>query len=136
MSTPVQGGLPVYPDVPSLSRPALISAVLGALGLGAALYFDRWLIGALFCVGLLLGLLNIALAHRDVAKVTAQDNPNKRQLAVASLSRLMVITAIALVIGFVLRPDGVGIFVGLAVFQVILVVNTTVPVMRGLRQHD
>ena len=57
-------------------------------------------------------------------------------MAYSSASRLLIITAIALVIAFLLRPDGIGVFVGLAIFQVILVLNTTVPVVKGLRQQS
>lgn len=136
MSASAQGDAPVVPGLPSLRRPAFTALFLAGAGLVASVYFDRLLFGALFALGLGLGLLNVWFAHGAVARASVQAIATKQAMALSSLSRLLVITAVALVIGFLLRPDGVGIFVGLAVFQVVLVVLTTVPVMRGLRQHD
>ena len=136
MSASARGDAPAVPGLPSLRRTAFTALFLAGAGLVAATYFDRILFGALFALGLALGLLNVWLAHGAVARASVQAIASKQQMAMSSLSRLLVITAVALVIGFLLRPDGVGIFVGLAVFQVVLVVLTTVPVMRGLRQHD
>ncbi|HEY5856712.1 MAG TPA: ATP synthase subunit I [Aldersonia sp.] len=135
MATPAPA--PLMPSVPlSLKRPAIIVAVIGVLALAATLYIGRPLLGALIIVGMLLGLLNIKLVQRAVARVTAEDHPSKQRMAYSSASRLLIITAIALVIAFLLRPDGIGVFVGLAIFQVVLVLNTTVPVVKGLRQQS
>ena len=135
MATPAP--TPLMPSVPlSLKRPAIFVAIIGALALAATLYIGRPLLGALIIVGMLLGLLNIKLVQRAVARVTAEDHPSKQRMAYSSASRLLIITAIALVIAFLLRPDGIGVFVGLAIFQVVLVLNTTVPVVKGLRQQS
>ncbi|TSD93960.1 hypothetical protein FOS14_21675 [Skermania sp. ID1734] len=125
------------PDVPlSLRRPLIMVAIFGVLGLVVGGLLGHILGGALFIVGMGLGLLNIKMVQQAVGRVTADTHPSKRKMAVSSASRLFIITAIALVIGFLLRPDGIGIFAGLAVFQVILVLNTTVPVLKGLRQQS
>jgi len=135
MATPAPA--PLMPSVPlSLKRPAIFVTIIGVLALAGTVYIGRPLLGGLIIVGMLLGLLNIKLVQRAVARVTAEDHPSKQRMAYSSASRLLVITAIAIVIAFLLRPDGVGIFVGLAIFQVILVLNTTVPVVRGLRQQS
>lgn len=133
MATPAPA--PLMPAVPlSLRRPMIIVALLGILGIVASAFLGHIVFGLLFLAGMLLGLLNIKLVQRAVAKVTAEDHPSKQRMAYSSASRLLIITAIALVIGFLLRPDGIGVFVGLAVFQVVLVTSTTVPVVKGLRQ--
>lgn len=135
MATPAPA--PLMPSVPlSLKRPIILIAVIGALAMAVTLYIGRPLLGALIILGMLLGLLNIKLVQRAVARVTAEDHPSKQRMAYSSASRLLIITAIALVIAFLLRPDGIGVFVGLAIFQVILVLNTTVPVVKGLRQQS
>jgi hypothetical protein len=133
MATPAPA--PLMPAVPlSLRRPMIIVALLGILGIVASAFLGHIVFGLLFFAGMLLGLLNIKLVQRAVAKVTAENHPSKQRMAYSSASRLLIITAIALVIGFLLRPDGIGVFVGLAVFQVVLVTSTTVPVVKGLRQ--
>lgn len=135
MATPASA--PLMPSVPlSLRRPMIVVALLGIVGIVASAFLGHIVFGLLFFAGMLLGLLNIKLVQRAVAKVTAEDHPSKQMMAYSSASRLLIITAIALVIGFLLRPDGIGVFVGLAVFQVILVTNTTVPVVKGLRRQS
>lgn len=135
MATPAPS--PLMPRVPlSLKRPTIMVVVIGILALVVSGLVGHILFGALFILGMAMGLLNIKLVQRAVAKVTAEDHPSKSQMAVSSASRLLVITAVAFVIGFLLRPDGIGIIFGLAVFQVILVLNTTVPVVKGLRQQS
>jgi hypothetical protein len=54
-------------------------------------------------------------------------------MAMNSASRLMVITAIGLAVAFVFRPAGLGVVFGLALFQVLLVVSTALPVWKKLR---
>jgi hypothetical protein len=44
-----------------------------------------------------------------------------------------LITVVAFGCAFLLRPDGLGVFVGLAVFQVLMLVGAAVPVFRSLR---
>lgn len=131
-----QSSAPVTPALPlNLRRPVVIAVVLGLLALMIAGLFGNVLVGILICLGLALGLLNMKLVRSSVTKVTANDHPSKQKMAVSSASRLFVITAIALVIGFLLRPEGIGVFVGLAVFQLSLVLSTTVPVLKGLRKQ-
>lgn len=129
---------PLMPAVPlSLKVPLLISLGVGVVAVILSAVVGHWMFGALLCVGLALGLLNIRLVQRGVAKVTAEDHPSKRVMAYNSFARLAVITAFALVIGFVMpKPDGLGVFFGLALFQAIFVMRTTVPVMKGLRQQS
>ena len=54
-------------------------------------------------------------------------------MALNSATRLLVITTIGLAIAFVFRPAGLGVVFGLALFQVLLVLTTALPVMKKLR---
>jgi hypothetical protein len=130
------GGVTV-PGAPiNLRLPGIISIVAGIIALMVSGVLDHLLMGALICVGLGLGLLNMWLVKGAVLRVTAQVHPSKQQMAMSSASRLLVITAFALMIGFLLRPDGIGVFVGLAISQVVLILTTTVPALKGLRQQS
>lgn len=127
----------LLPPVPlSLRRPFVLVVVFAVLALAITGMIDRLLLGVLICAGLLIGLLNAKLVQIAVVRVTTSETPSKQKMALSSASRLLVITAIALVIGFLLRPDGIGVFFGLAVFQVIQVLHTTLPVLKGLRQQS
>ncbi len=136
-----QAGPDQGPFLPAVSldlrRPMILCGILGILALMITGVLDHLLMGALICVGLALGLLNIRLMQNAAVRVTSEDVPSKQKMALSSAARLFVITAIALVLGFVLpKPDGLGLFAGLAIFQVVWVLNTTVPVMKGLRQQS
>ena len=118
-----------------LRRPLLMSAAMGVLALVVSGLLGHILMGILGCVGLALGLLNTRLVQRSVSKATITENPSKGALAASALGRLAIITAIALVPGFLLRPDGIGIFLGLAVFQLIVIASTSASAVKGLRQQ-
>jgi len=127
-------------DVPAatvigMRRPLLISAVLGVLGLVAAGLLGHLQMGILGCVGLGLGLANTRLLQRDVVKVISSENPQKKAIGILSARRLMFIAFIAVLFGFFLRPDGFGVFLGLAAYQLINIANTVLPVMKELRQR-
>ena len=93
----------------------------------------------LFAVFFLLGvaaiLVNALLVKRAVDTVTAELNPRKTALALNSAMRLGAITVLALLAAFLVQPDGLGAMFGLAIGQVVLVLNTVIPVMKGLRSQ-
>jgi hypothetical protein len=119
----------------SLRLPLIVSAVLGAAGLVVSALFGHVVMGILGCIGLGLGLFNTRMLQRDVANVIARDNPNKKAVGLLSARRLAVITGIAVLLGIFVRPDGLGVFLGLAAYQLINVTNTAMPVLKERRQQ-
>ena len=90
--------------------------------------------GLFFGVGLGLGLLNALLVRRAVEAITAEDHPLKKKMAVNSATRLLVITAIGLTIAIVFKEHGgIAVLFGLAIFQALLVISTSIPVMKKIR---
>ncbi|NUS44241.1 MAG: hypothetical protein HOQ24_11205 [Mycobacteriaceae bacterium] len=114
----------------------IFAAVVGVLSLMATGALHRLLLGILICAGLLIGLANTKLTQLAAMRITSSETPSKQKMALSAASRLVVISTVAIVIGFLLRPNGIGIFFGLAVFQVIQVLHTTLPVLKGLRQQS
>jgi hypothetical protein len=57
----------------------------------------------------------------------------KKQFRRGVMGRLGIVTMLAFVVGILMRPDGLGVFVGLAVFQIIMLIGAAVPVFRSLR---
>jgi hypothetical protein len=92
--------------------------------------------GVFFGLGLVLGLVNALLVHHSVASITADANPVKRKMAINSATRLLIITAIGLTVAYVFRPMGLGVVFGLAVFQIVLVLSTALPVWKKIRTGD
>jgi hypothetical protein len=137
VTTPAQDAPLVFPSV--AFRPVrllVISLGITAVAVLGAGLSGRPMLGVFFGVGLLLGLLNALLVRRSVESITAGDHPLKRNMALNSASRLAIITVLALIIAFVFRPDGLGVVFGLALFQVLLVVTTTLPVLKKIRSGE
>ncbi|HWS93464.1 MAG TPA: ATP synthase subunit I [Mycobacterium sp.] len=134
MTTPAQDAPLVFPSV--AFRPVrlfVISVGITALAMLAGGLAGHLMVGVYFGIGLLLGLLNALMVRRSVESITARDHPLKRSMALNSASRLAVITIIALIIAYVFRPAGLGAMFGLALFQVLLVASTALPVWKKLR---
>jgi hypothetical protein len=121
--------------VMSLRRPLLISAVIGTAGLVVAGLLGHLPMGILGCIGLGLGLFNSRLLQRDVLNVISRENPSKKAVGMLSARRLLMITAIAVALGIFVRPDGLGVFFGLAVYQFVNIVHTALPVLKERRQQ-
>lgn len=117
----------------NVRRAALIAACLGAVVLVALALMGYALAGAFFCCGLALGLLNTTLVQRSAARFAAMDNPSKRRFAGSVLGRLALITALALAIA-VWRPEGLGVFAGLAAFQLLMIFMASIPLLKQLRE--
>ena len=134
MTTPAQDAPLVFPSV--AFRPLRLFAVcvaLTGLAMLAAGLLGHIMVGVFFGIGLGLGLLNAVLVQRSVESITAEAHPLKRKMALNSATRLLVMTVIGLTIAFIFRPQGLGVVFGMALFQVVLVISTALPVMKKLR---
>jgi hypothetical protein len=134
VTTPAQDAPLVFPSVAFRPlRLLVICALLGGLATLAAGLLGHVMVGVFFGVGLALGLLNALLVQRSVDAITADAHPLKRKMALNSATRLMVMTVIGLTIAFIFRPQGLGVVFGMALFQVVLVISTALPVMKKLK---
>ena len=134
MTTPAQDAPLVFPSV--AFRPLRLFAVcvvLTGLATLAAGLLGHVMIGVFFGVGLGLGLLNAVLVQRSVEAITAEAHPLKRKMALNSATRLLMMTVIGLTIAFIFRPQGLGVVFGMALFQMVLVISTALPVMKKIR---
>jgi hypothetical protein len=134
VTTPAQDAPLVFPAV--AFRPIrlfVISLVLTVAAVALAASLGSPKVGVFFGVGLMLGLLNALGVQRSVAAITADAHPLKKKMALNSATRLLVITTAGLAIAFVFRPAGLGVVFGLALFQVLLVLSTAMPVWKKLR---
>jgi hypothetical protein len=134
VTTPAHDAPLVFPSV--VFRPIrllVICLVLTVTAIAAAAALGHVMFGVFFGIGLLMGLLNALLVQRSVTVITDSANPLKTRMAMNSASRLLVLTVIGLIIAFVFKPAGLGVVFGLAIFQVLLVAATALPVWRKLR---
>jgi len=117
-----------------LSRVVPIVACLGVASFLVLVPMGYPLAAALFCGGLGLGVFNMALVQRSAARFAASGNPIKRRFAMSALARLALITALAVGLAMVLRPQGLAVFAGLAACQLVMIFIASVPLVRELRQ--
>lgn len=137
MTTPAQDAPLVFPSVAFRPvRLSVICVVITGLVTVAAALVGHPLFGLFFGIGLALGLTNALMVRRAVESITAEDHPLKKKMALNSATRLLAITVVGLTIAFVFRPMGLGVVFGLALFQVVLVLSTSLPVWKKLRAGD
>ena len=137
MATSAPDSAPVYyPPAPTgLRRPAIIAAVLTVTVAIIAVFLGSWLFPLFFAIGVVAVFINTKMVIMSVERVAAEENPRKKLLAVNSAARLGAISVLALAAAFLFRPEGLGVMFGLALGQVVLVLNTVIPVMKGLRKQ-
>jgi hypothetical protein len=137
VTTPAQDAPLVFPSV--AFRPVrllIVCVALTGVAVLAAGFIGNVLFGVFFGAGLGLGLLNALMVRRAVEAITAEDHPLKKKMAVNSATRLLVITAVALTVAFVFKAHGgIAVLFGLAIFQALLVMSTSIPVLRKIRSE-
>ena len=105
---------------------------------GVAIAVAVWLgqpLAALFgWVGLGLGAANARMAQVSVARYSDRGEFSKGRFAISVLGRLGVITVIALGCAVLLRPAGLAVFAGIAIFQLLTIVSAMLPLVKEIRQ--
>lgn len=119
----------------NLRRSAIVSAGLGLVAISVSAATGHPLLGVFGCLGLALGAYNNRLLQRSVLRFAAPDGIDRKQFRRGVLTRLGIITLLAIGAGFFVRPDGLGVFFGLAVFQILMLIGAAVPVFRSLRPN-
>lgn len=137
MTTPAQDAPLVFPSV--AFRPWRLFAIclaLTALAAAASGYLGNIGFGLFFGLGLGMGLVNALLVRHAVEAITAEEHPLKKKMAVNSAMRLMVISVVGLAVAYFFRHiGGIGVLFGLAIFQALLVMSTSIPVLRKIRAN-
>lgn len=112
----------------------ILAAVVGAAAVVVCTATGHWLAGVFICVGLGLGSWNSRRLWTDTQLLTsgaaeAGDRVRGPALA-ASAKRLGLITILAFLIALAYRPLGWTVFVGLVIFQVVMVIAVLPPLKR------
>jgi dipeptide/tripeptide permease len=137
VTTPAHDAPLVFPSVAFRpTRLAVVCVALTAVAVAAAGFVGNIGFGLFFGLGLGIGLVNALLVRRAVESITAEDHPLKKKMAVNSATRLLVISVIALATAYFFRQiGGIGVLFGLAIFQALLVMSTSIPVLRKIRAN-
>jgi hypothetical protein len=112
----------------------IAAAALGGLSLLVSAVLGHVVVGLLVCVGLGLGVYNSEMLQRSALNLVASGTLDKGAMARSVLRRLAIVTAIALGIAFLYRPEGLAVLLGLAVYQLLSVGSVFGSLYRGLRR--
>ena len=113
----------------------LLAAKLTLAAVVVGVAFDSWLAGVFFAVGVGLSLLNALLTEQSMIRMTANgDDLSRGQFAMSALARLALISVVALALVIAFWPDGGLVLAGLALFQLLTIVLTGLPVLREMRE--
>lgn len=100
--------------------------ILGQLG--------EWDTATLTAVGVLLALLNHLATELWLARlISSGAQPTRGKIAATTMVRLLVLSVIAVGTAVVFWPSGIGLLLGLALFRLIALVMTGLPLLKELK---
>ena len=137
-STEVPGGATGRPSVGRVLRDQrktiLVAGSLAVAAFWIAGQLGEWRLAACIAGGVALGLANhLATEHWLLRIITSGEQPTRNQMIRATIVRLLVLTVVAVGVAVLLWPDGIGLLIGLAVFRLIALVMTWVPLLKELK---
>ncbi|MDF1603758.1 hypothetical protein PZ894_09320 [Nocardioides sp. YIM 152315] len=124
----------VWRVVKDQRKVGLVALALMVASLWIVAQVDTWLLAGCIAGGVLLGLVNhLATEYWLLKTITSGEQPTRRQMIVATIVRLTFLTVVAIAAAVILWPDGIGLLLGLAIFRLIALVMTTLPLLKELK---
>jgi len=114
-------------------------AVYLALGLVVAAVWisiplGEWRIGLFLAAGFVLGLVNHVGTEYALQKAIASGDPMTRQMwASSSLLRLALVSIVGFAVAAIFWSDGAAVIFGIAIFHLIALTLTAIPLLREVR---
>jgi hypothetical protein len=130
------GGAPSLLRVLRDQRKTLVVAMaLVVLTYWIAVQQDAWLVAACTAGGVALGLVNhLATEYWLLRVITSGRQPTRNTMIVSTAVRLLVLTVAAVGVAATFWPDGIGVLLGLAVFRLVALVMTGLPLLKELKK--
>ncbi len=110
-----------------------VAGALMVLGLWFGQYGD-WTLAGCIAGGGSVGLVN--LLHTEfwlLRIITSGAEPTRGQMTRATIVRLLVLSVVAIGIAVAFWPAGIGLLLGLAIFRLISLVMTAIPLLKELK---
>ncbi|GAB3786554.1 hypothetical protein GCM10027601_23780 [Nocardioides ungokensis] len=112
-----------------------VAVVLVVASYWIAGQLDRWTLAGCIATGVALGLVNhLATELWLLRTIRSGEEVTRGKLASATFVRLLVLTVVAVGIAVAFWPDGIGLLLGLAIFRLIALVMTTIPLLKELKK--
>ena len=145
MTSPATDGRPSDADLPAKASLGRVlrdqkKAIVVALVLVGATYwiagqFGEWELAGCISGSVLLGLVNHLMTERWLLGIiTSGADPTRSQMIASTLMRLGLLTVVALGAAIAFWPNGIGLLLGLAIFRLIALVMTGLPLLKELKQ--
>jgi len=97
--------------------------------------FGEWELAGCIAGGVLLGLVNHLMTELWLLRIiTSGAEPTRSQMIASTLTRLGVLTVVAVGAAVLFWPNGIGLLLGLAIFRLIALVMTGLPLLKELKQ--
>jgi hypothetical protein len=121
-----------------LRRTIISSLVVGGAGVIIVLFLGSFWAALGLVIGLGMAILNLRFLDAGVAKLKTDGEENtkllRRAIGTKSVTRLAVITVVAVALLLINGPLGIGAVAGLVIFQILFVINVSrVLVTQGLQ---
>ena len=114
----------------------IVALVLAVAAFWVAGQLDEWRLATAIAMGVGLGLLNhLATEYWLLRIIVGGHQPTRATMIRSTLVRLLVLTVVAVSLAVVWWPEGIGLLLGLAVFRLIALVMTTLPLLKELKSQ-
>jgi hypothetical protein len=112
----------------------ILAAVLGVASIAVGFALHAPYVGPFICVGLVLGAYNARKLWGDTSALNGEVENPRTAVMKTSLSRLGIITVFAVLVALVYRADGWAVFVGLVIFQLVMMSLLIKPLRQVVMQ--
>jgi hypothetical protein len=114
----------------------VVALVLAVAAYWIAGQLGEWRLASAIAVGVGIGLVNHLATEFWLLRIIASGaQPTRATMMRSTLVRLLVVTVVAVSVAVVWWPDGIGLLLGLAVFRLIALVMTTIPLLKELKSQ-
>jgi hypothetical protein len=97
---------------------------------------DEWRLATSLAIGVALGLANHLATERWLLGLLSRGGePTRAAMMRATMVRLVILTVVAVAAAVLLWPEGIGVLLGLAVFRLIALAMTTLPLLKELKEQ-
>jgi hypothetical protein len=112
----------------------VLAAALVAATFWVAGQLGEWRLAACIAGGIALGLVNhLATEYWLMRIIASGEQPTRNKMIASTMTRLIVLTVVAVGIAVMFWPDGIGLLLGLALFRLIALVMTGLPLLKELK---
>ena len=115
-------------------RAVIVAGLLAAGALWVFVPMGEWQVGVFVAVGMLLGLANHLATELSLGRmISSGANLSRSEIASSALVRLLFVSVPAVAIAVAFWPFGLTALIGLALFRLITLVMTGIPLLKELK---